>query len=621
MTDADSPNLTGATIQITSGCTNPQDVLSYVAALGISVQSYDPATCLLTLTGTTTVANYQTALRNVLYANSSEDPNTAARTVTWTVSDGTATSAGATSTITVTAVNDAPVAGDLTFSGANAAIGNTALVINDASDGAPDPTGVQKTVAGDLLAAGTDVDTASGLWTITATTVSNAAGSLTIEADGDLTYHPTAGFSGNAVFTYTLNDNDPDGNATDTGTITINVPAPLVWYVDNTAAAGGDGTSDGPFDALADVSPAGPDAAGDIIYLFTGSGAYTGGITLLNTQTLHGAGTALVVSGTTLAAAGTDPTITNAAGNGVTLGSGNTLTGFTVGNTTGFDIANTATATVGSLTVSNVVLNGSGSLFRADSGGALAVTLESATTSAAGASGIVIAGGATGSFTVSGATTINDATADGIAISNSAANATFTGLVTILNDGAGANGDGVDLSTNTGTYAFNGGVSITVNGTGAFGFRAQSSGTVTIADPGGTNQITSNNGTALLINPTSLTATLATVTSSGGSEGISLSGMSGALTIGSVDIDGQTGDGIDITNSAGSVTINGGTIGATNDPAGIGVDINGGAGNVTIGATIAKTTAGDVVEVSGRTGGTVDFNGAITSNTAGAAST
>ena len=218
---------------------------------------------------------------------------------------------------------------------------------------------------------------------------------------------------------------------------------------------------------------------------------------------------------------------------------------------------------------------------------------------------------------MSGATTINDATADGIAISNSAANATFTGLVTILNDAAGANGDGVDLSTNTGTYAFNGGVNITVNGTGAFGFRAQSSGTVTIADPGGTNQITSNNGTALLINPTSLTATLATVTSSGGSEGISLSGMSGSLTIGSVDIDGQTGDGIDITNSAGTVTINGGTIGATNDPAGIGVDINGGAGNVTINATIAKTTAGDVVEVSGRTGGTVDFNGAITSNTAG----
>ena len=213
--------------------------------------------------------------------------------------------------ITVTCVNDPPVAADFTFNGANAAIGNTALVINDPTDAAPNPAGVEKTVAGDLLAGGTDVDTPSNLWTITATTVTNAGGSLVIEADGDLTYHPAAGFSGNAVFTYTLNDNDPDtpANQTDTGTITINVPAtPRVWYVDNTAAAGGDGTSDGPFDALADVTGAtGPDAAGDIIYLHSGTGTYTGGITLLNTQTLHGAGTALVVSGTTLAAGGHRP--------------------------------------------------------------------------------------------------------------------------------------------------------------------------------------------------------------------------------------------------------------------------------------------------------------------------
>ena len=39
--------------------------------------------------------------------------------------------------VTVTCVNDAPVADDETFSGANGAIGNTALVVNDPSDGAP----------------------------------------------------------------------------------------------------------------------------------------------------------------------------------------------------------------------------------------------------------------------------------------------------------------------------------------------------------------------------------------------------------------------------------------------------------------------------------------------------
>ena len=107
------------------------------------------------------------------------------------------------------------------------------------------------------------------------------------------------------------------------------------------------------------------------------------------------------------------------------------------------------------------------------------------------------------------------------------------------------------------------------------------------------------------------------MTSSGGTDGISLNGMSGSLTVGTVDLDGQTGDGIDITNSPGTVTINGGTIGATNDPAGIGVDINGGTANVTINATVNKTTAGDIVEMSGRTGGTVDFNANLTSTNGG----
>ena len=45
--------------------------------------------------------------------------------------------------------------------------------------------------------------------------------------------------------------------------------------------------------------------------------------------------------------------------------SGNTVTGFTIGTTTGYHIANTTTATVGSLTISNVTLNGAGGLFRA----------------------------------------------------------------------------------------------------------------------------------------------------------------------------------------------------------------------------------------------------------------
>jgi Bacterial Ig domain len=60
--------------------------------------------------------------------------------------------------MTVTCVNDNPVATDESFNGASRAIGNTSLVVNDPTDGAPDPNGPQKTVSGDILSNDTDVD-------------------------------------------------------------------------------------------------------------------------------------------------------------------------------------------------------------------------------------------------------------------------------------------------------------------------------------------------------------------------------------------------------------------------------------------------------------------------------
>ena len=117
-----------------------------------------------------------------------------------------------------------------------------------------------------------------------------------------------------------------------------------------------------------------------------------------------------------------------------------------------------------------------------------------------------------------------------------------------------------------------------------------------------------------------LNVTLDSVTSTGASEeGIQLAGVAGSFTATTVSLNGMTGDGIDLDGNSATVAINGGSIGNTNDPGGIGVDINGGTGNVTISATINKATAAsDVVEVTGRTGGTVDFNGNITSTTAAA---
>nr|MDZ8005336.1 hypothetical protein [Nostoc sp. DedSLP05] len=109
LSDVDSANLSSATVSITNGFVSAQDILSFTNQNGIS-GSYNSSTGVLTLTGTTTVANYQTALRSITYTNSSDNPSTTPRTISFVVNDGTANSTAATRNINITAVNDAPVA-------------------------------------------------------------------------------------------------------------------------------------------------------------------------------------------------------------------------------------------------------------------------------------------------------------------------------------------------------------------------------------------------------------------------------------------------------------------------------------------------------------------------------
>lgn len=79
---AQAPNWTSATIAITSGYQNGQDVLSFTNTANIT-GSWNAATGILTLTGTDSVSNYRSALRSITYHNTSATPNTA---VTRTVS-------------------------------------------------------------------------------------------------------------------------------------------------------------------------------------------------------------------------------------------------------------------------------------------------------------------------------------------------------------------------------------------------------------------------------------------------------------------------------------------------------------------------------------------------------
>ena len=87
LTDADSTNLTGATVRFTAGHVPAEDVLEFTDQLGIT-GSFVAATGLLTLTGTASVADYQTAVQSVAYRNSAATPTVQPRKIQFEVTDG-----------------------------------------------------------------------------------------------------------------------------------------------------------------------------------------------------------------------------------------------------------------------------------------------------------------------------------------------------------------------------------------------------------------------------------------------------------------------------------------------------------------------------------------------------
>jgi len=227
VTDVDSTNLASATIQITTNYNNGQDVLSFTNTANIT-GSFNAATGTMTLTGSDTVANYQTALRNVKYNNTSDDPTTNPRTVVYQVNDGgtpgTNLSNTINSTINVTAVNDPPTA----FAFTNL----------------PAQAGIPITYPAGKLG-GTDLEAGT---TITIDTVAinkvNIA-SLTINANGSFTVTPTPGSAGGtASFDYRVSDNGNPAPGVNGNYVTVSfaVAGPAIYFVKNAAVGTGDCT-------------------------------------------------------------------------------------------------------------------------------------------------------------------------------------------------------------------------------------------------------------------------------------------------------------------------------------------------------------------------------------------
>ncbi|MDF2867033.1 MAG: secreted protein of unknown function [Gammaproteobacteria bacterium] len=136
LSDSDNTDLHGATVSISDGFIASEDRLAFTNLAGIT-GNYDEATGILNLTGTAPLADYQTALRSVTYANLSPDPITQARTISFVVNDAETSSTPATRRLIVVAVNNAPIvvtsSGNVSFiSKGSATVIDTDLIVSDA---------------------------------------------------------------------------------------------------------------------------------------------------------------------------------------------------------------------------------------------------------------------------------------------------------------------------------------------------------------------------------------------------------------------------------------------------------------------------------------------------------
>jgi hypothetical protein len=263
VTDSDSANLVSATITIAgTPPANPQpvppdgaaEVLGATNCPGLIVT---PGLNMLSVTGSQPVATYQTCLRSLTYDNSDQDPNTTARAIYFVASDGTTSSFGATKTVTVTAVDDPPVAVD-----------DAATVLEDAA----------ATVIDVLV---NDDDAENDPFTIASAT-DPANGAVVIAGDNlNLTYQPDANYCGADSFTYTL----APGSDIATVSVTVTCVAGNPVAVDDVATVAED-AGPTPIDVLANdtdeesdpfsVASASDPAHGTVVLTPIGPGPYSG---------------------------------------------------------------------------------------------------------------------------------------------------------------------------------------------------------------------------------------------------------------------------------------------------------------------------------------------------------
>ena len=489
-------------------------------------------------------------------------------------------------TIDVTDVvepNAAPIATDDSYTGI---VGNTRATLGIT----PAPAGPNLALTGALpLVNDSDPDNDPLAVVAAVGVTTTGGGTVTIDADGSFTYLPKAGDRGTATtpltdsFDYTVTD----GEDTDTGTITLEFSTRRIWYVDDDAAAGGDGRSTAPLSSLDLIATDGntdPDRQSDQIFVFAGSYPMTLPIDLMAGQSLIGAGTGLPDLGVP---AGTAPLITrddtgsgavvvlanNSLVDGVAIEAGGALNAVLASGGTGGTVGPAATLR-GTGTAPVVVVSGAG---------VNDVTIEAPVT-AAGTGRPVNVNGRTGG-------TI-----------------TFSGLVQT----AGSTANGVSLAANTGaTVRFEGGLAVSTTGSNRKALTATGGGTLTVT--GSANTLTTGSSTALEVQDVTI-----------GADGLTFRSISTAGA--------PSGIVLERTGSVAGLTVTGSSAGTCGGAGGDNADCTGGtiAGSTAEGIRLVDTNSpsftrvrvtaslGDGILASGVTGLLTVQNSAVQSSGASA---
>ena len=513
-----------------------------------------------------------------------------------TANGGVDTSAPVTFTITVNGVNDPPSAGNDSWQ----TFGNTELRVDlgagstpNVADTTTSGTGVLDNDADNVENDPFAITGIVGCADVTAPFDCNVTGGfVSLNANGTFRFLPSPNAT-TGSFQYTVTDMPGAGSpASANGTVSISM-VEMVWYVNGSAAAGGNGTSSSPYNSLAPLDVSGdPDTAND--YIFVHNSNVLGPIALEAGQKLWGEGIGLILpfnlngngSPAVLVPAGTHPNVTSSVdtvsvdgvtgteiaglaitstgGDGIDVNSN--IAGTAVGtsiysniiNATGIGIdVNGSSAAASSVSMNNNVVTAAGNGIDVTSVGTTSVSLTAATVTSTSGNGIRMAG-AGGSLTITGFGNINvsgNTALDGIRIGTATFSGVSTGTVSVGASGNPVGQAGLVLTTVSGSLAFGtlnvyGGTSgVTI--TGAPGFTVTSGGGV----------INNGNGVGLSVSGATIGAanlTFTSITSAGGANGILLNntGTSGGLKVVGTgaagsggSITGKTGDGVSLTTT------------------------------------------------------------------------